>query len=130
MDISNFTIDCTGDVVVGDIILFEENVWEGPYKRPKLAGTRKIIAKVINDSYGELKQQHTFTLRVIESCGYCSLTPNKKVCRKGRVIYRNETRRLPWNCSEDRELKLEEKHCRGDKAREQRDIRKYGTVCS
>lgn len=124
MDKSKFTIDCTGDVVVGDTILFTETVWGGSYHNISInEGTRTIIAKVIKDSYGEKKQQHTFSLEVINSYGYKSLREKLKIKRKGRNIYKNGTKRLPWKCKEARTLALNEKHERGDIARGAREIR-------
>lgn len=117
MNKKDFKIDCTGDVVVGDIILFTEIVWTGSYRKPVNSGERTIIAKVLKDSYGEMKQQHTFTIEVIKSYGVDPISKNSKIRRKGRNIYRNGTKRLSWECPEARILALNEKHERGDKAR-------------
>lgn len=124
---SDFTMDCTGDVVVGDTILFTETVWGGSYKEPKNLGKRTIIAEIIKDSYGEKKQQHTFTFSVIDSWGCDALTKGLKTRRKGRNIYRNGTKRLPWKCKGARTLALNEKHARGGSAREARQIRVANT---
>jgi hypothetical protein len=124
MNESDFTMDCTGDVVVGDTILFTETVWGGSYQDPKNLGERTIIAKIIKDSYGEKKQQHTFTFSVIDSWGCDALTKGAKTRRKGRNVYRNGTRRLPWKCKGARTLALNEKHGRGGQARAARKIRR------
>lgn len=124
-------IDCTGDVVVGDTIRFTEAVFDGdafgrarPGKRAKPIGNRTIIAKVIADSYGESKQQHTFTLDVIQcdSDGVSGAFLGK-VRRKGRNVYRNGTVRLPWPDEAKRKAVADEKHRRGDAARREREKR-------
>ncbi len=101
MDESEFTIDCTGDVVAGDTILFTEGVFIGgdfsAFSRPaKNIGTRKVIAEVVRESHSDSKEQRTFTLRVIRSEGCQALAPNEPAYRKARIIYRNGTRRKPW----------------------------------
>jgi (S)-2-hydroxy-acid oxidase len=123
MDKTKFTIDCTGDVVVGDTILFTETVWGGNYKSPINEGERTIIAEVVKDSYGEKKQQHTFSLKVLSSYGSKPLREKIITRRKGRNVYRNGTKRLPWECRKARTLALNEKHSRGNVAREARKIR-------
>ena len=117
-------MDCTGDVVVGDTILFTEAVWGGSYQNPVHEGKRTIIAEVTKDSYGEKKQQHTFTFRVIDSWGHNALKKDFVTRRKGRNVYKNGTRRLPWDCREARTLALNEKHSRGNQARAARNIRR------
>ncbi len=123
-----FSINCTGDVVVGDIIKFTEGVFGGSFKKPKFIGNREIVAKVINDNYGSLKQQHTFTIEVIESSGEQPLKTGAKTTRKGRNIYRNGTWRRPWNDEENRINIANEKHNRGDTARKIRDKRRENYV--
>jgi hypothetical protein len=122
--LKNFTIDCTGDVCVGDTIHYTETVWGGSHKKPINMGERHIIAKVIKDSYGKKKQQHTFTLLVVDSYGYSPLFKNIKVIRKGRNIYRNGTLRKEWSNEEERLEVLNEKHQRGSIARVDRQIRR------
>ena len=48
--------------------------------------------------------------------------------RKGRNIYSNNLKRMKWEDEMERDIILEEKHFRGDKARKQRDIRRVGTA--
>jgi hypothetical protein len=124
METNDFTIDCTGDVVVGDTICYTEPVWTGFPKNPKRLGERTIMAEIIKDSYGEKKQQHTFTIEVIRSFGVNPLEVGRRTTRKGRNIYKNGTQRLAWKCHEARSLALNEKHNRGSVARQARDIRK------
>lgn len=121
---SNFPIDCTGDVVTGDEILFSEAVFGGALRRPKFLGERQVAAKVIKDSYGNIKQQHTFTIEVIASSGFQALKPGKVTRRKGRNIYRNGTSRKSWVDESARQVAVDEKHLRGDAARSDRQIRR------
>jgi hypothetical protein len=124
MDTTAFTIDCTGDVCVGDTVMFTEGVFGGSYRRPSHLGDRRIIAKVVKDSYGADKQQHTFSIEVIDSDGYDALTPGTKTRRKGRNVYRNGTMRMAWENEDERGVALDEKHARGSIARAARDIRR------
>tara|TARA_Y100000310_G_C20449176_1_gene699838 strand:+ start:194 stop:565 length:372 start_codon:yes stop_codon:yes gene_type:complete len=117
-------VDAKGDVCVGDIIRFTEAVFTGSYKRPQYKGDREIMAEVKKDSYGDEKQQHTFTLEILESSGTNPLEVGKTTRRKGRNVYRNGTERLLWEEEGQREEILREKHVRGGYAREQRAIRK------
>jgi len=116
---NEYAIRATGDVVVGDIIRFKEAVFTGSYRKPKYAGDRTIEAEVIKDSYGERKQQHTFTLKIIHSSGTEALEPGTTVRRKGRNVYRNGVQRQKWDNEEAREEARTEKHTRGDIARQQ-----------
>lgn len=121
---SVFTYPCTGDVCAGDTIVFEEAVFEGSFRKPRFAGDRKIAAHVLKDSYGADKQQHTFSLEIIWCRGHDPIAPGKRIRRKGRNVYRNGTKRMPWANEAERGVSLDEKHQRGDKARVARDIRK------
>lgn len=77
-DDADINIDCTGDVVKGDIIKFTEGVFVGNYRNSVYTGDRTITAVVTNDSYGPDKQQHTFSLLIIRSEGEDALQPQKK----------------------------------------------------
>ncbi|MFQ5534775.1 MAG: hypothetical protein ACE5EM_08140 [Sphingomonadales bacterium] len=118
-----YSIDCTGDICVGDVIEFTEGVFGGSYRRPKFLGDRTIRARVVKDSYGSARQQHTFTLEIIESTGLDPLKINTVTRRKGRNVYRNGTRRQPWADEAERQAALDEKHHRGDVARAEREER-------
>jgi len=74
----------------------------------------------LRESYGAQKQQHTFTLEVIDSSGFEPLPSGKIILRKGRNIYRHGCRRQLWANEEDREIARDEKHKRGEYARQQR----------
>ncbi len=120
---NEFTIDCTGDVVAGDTILFQESVFNGSYRKPKFLGNRRIMAVVVRDSYGAAKQQHTFTLSILWSDGVQPLEAGTTTTRKGRNVYREFTMRMPWKDESARHEAADEKHSRGDNARAMRNER-------
>lgn len=124
VDTTNFSLSCTGDVCRGDTILFTEAVFSGSFRRPHYDGDRRIVAKVLSDSYGDKKQQHTFTLLVIASDGVDPIAPDTRIKRKGRNIYRKGTTRLRWENEADRKAALDEKHGRGSQARAERSERR------
>ncbi|XP_073386972.1 uncharacterized protein [Physcomitrium patens] len=119
---SSFTINCKGDVCLGDIVLFLQNVYDMPFaiqrrgaSGPPL-GKRWVAGKVVNESYGAAKQQHTFTvsgLRGFQGPFYVM----RPLLIKGRNLYRMSTLRQPWSNEAERQKVLEEKHARGAKAR-------------
>lgn len=112
--IRKYCIDCTGDVCAGDEIVFAEGVFTGSYKKPKFSHFELVEGKVVSDSYGAAKQQHTLTIQ----------TPDgKTIRRKGRNVYRYLTLRRKRDEAE-RRASLEDKHARGDSAREARANRK------
>ena len=131
IDQAPFSIPCTGDVVTGDTVLFEETVWppykpQGRFKRKKPCplGSRVVVAYVVSESYGAGKQQHTFTLKIIKSEGTEPLKFGSTTRRKGRNLYREGTSRLPWTDESERKAVADEKHQRGDNAREAREERR------
>jgi hypothetical protein len=119
-------IDATGDVVSGDVIKFSEAVFSGSYKNAKFEGNRIIVAKIIKDSYGSEKQQHTFTIQILDSSGFKPLSIGTKTTRKGRNIYRNKVERMLWKDESQRDKAADEKHGRGDIARALRSRRIQG----
>jgi len=121
-----YKINCTGDVVAGDEIVFTEGVFKWNFKKSTFLGERKVFAKVLKESYGSQKQQHTFTLEVINSEGTQPIQKGSKILRKGRNIYQNLTLRKPWDDELLRISACEEKHNRGNKARKKRDERRMG----
>lgn len=112
---SEHTINCTGDCVVGDKVAFEKATFTGSFRNAKFSGFELIKGEIIKDSYGAAKQQHTFTLRLEDGS-------TKRI--KGRNLYANGTWRQKWDDEDKRQDALDEKHGRGDKAREDRAIRK------
>jgi len=107
-------VSCTGDACVGDYVEFEKAIFSGSYPRAKFIGTELISGTIVSDSYGEKKQQHTFTIE--DDKGY-------KFKIKGRNLYRNGCKRLLWADEEEREKILKDKHYRGSLARAQREKR-------
>lgn len=142
---SDCVIDCASDVCKGDVILFEEGVFGGSFRKPKHLGDRWILGEIVSDSYGQAKQQHTFSIRLIR-CGGEQAEEVRAVAkrnggvikRKGRNVYRNGCKRAPWPDegmdnfgkhfyslgSRQRQAVLDEKHGRGDSARQARETRK------
>jgi hypothetical protein len=120
-DITKFPIDAGDDVVTGDHIQFMEGVFVG-YGNAHCVGTRMIQARVIKESYGELTQQHTFTLEVIAATGTEPPAPGVTIRRKGR----NDVRRKEWADENRRQEVAGEKHARGDAARAERNARRLG----
>ncbi len=110
-----YTIDCTGDAVIGDEVCFERATFSGSFRNPKFAGFEMIKGTIIKDSYGLQKQQHTFTIKTAEG-GELKI--------KGRNLYANGTYRKSWADESLRHAIAAEKHSRGDLARAARDLRK------
>lgn len=75
-----------------------------------------VYAIVLNESYGQLKQQHTFTLLDVQNF--------EEIRIKGRNIYKNGTTRLLWEDERKRSEVLAEKYERGGAARKARAERK------
>lgn len=112
------TICCTGDAVVGDEIAFERATFSGSFRRPKFAGFERVAGRIVSDSYGADKQQHTFTIE---------LAGGGKLLIKGRNLYREGCWRKPWADESLRHAAAAEKHGRGDRARSLRAERKEET---
>lgn len=115
---------CGGDTVTGDEIVFVESVFGGSFRKPTFRGYRRIIGKVVKDSYGADRQQHTFTIAVEHSDGIDPVEPGKAIRRKGRNVYKNGTWRKRWANEAERDAAADEKHARGDAARAVRDQRR------
>lgn len=113
-----YTTNCTGDVVLGDEVSFERAVFSGSYPRSKFSHFELVQGKVINDSYGRDKQQHTFTIELLNG---------EKTTIKGRNLYANGTYRKLWANETLRGQAAEEKHVRGAAARAAKEHRlNYG----
>lgn len=107
-------IDCTGDVCVGDHVVFERATFTGSFRNARFSGFELVRGEVVSDSYGAKTQQHTFTL----------LSDDGSTLRiKGRNLYANGTYRKPWADESLRKLSLDEKHVRGGVARAVRRAR-------
>ncbi|XP_058106988.1 zinc finger CCCH domain-containing protein 62-like [Magnolia sinica] len=126
--ISSFVLNCKGDACTGDVVMFEQNVYElysivsrsatGPP-----CGTRIVAGRIVKESYGAAKQQHTFTIEVLWSKGEKPLPPLHPLLIKGRNLYRLKTMRQRWADEEERRKVLVEKHSRGSHARCSRETR-------
>lgn len=120
--------------VRGDTLVWTEPVWSEAYsprgRRKPPSGERKIKAVVVNESYGQAKQQHTFTLTVLEASGDDAPAKGEMIRRKGRNLYGNQAERYVWRDEEAREAVAEEKHERGIRARRDRDFRREGNEMS
>lgn len=112
-----------GDACTGDEVCFVKAHWDsitvgsGKYKRNinVISEYELIEGKIIKDSYGKAKQQHTFTIQ---------LKDKSKMLIKGRNLYRLGVWRKDWKIEEDRQEALDEKHGRGGAARNERSVMK------
>jgi hypothetical protein len=111
---ADYPEDITGDACVGDEVVFLRGVFGGSFRNPKFLRYEIVEGKIVNDSYGSQRGQHTFTL----------LTANgEKTLIKGRNLYRNGLFAKPRN-EEERNEALSEKHERGmDNKENRRDAR-------
>ncbi|XP_004511956.1 uncharacterized protein [Cicer arietinum] len=117
---SSFNINCTGDVCMGDVVLFRQKVYEKFSKvtrHGRVLGNRTIAGRVVKESYGAAKQQHTFTVEVLWSSGVKKLPSLSCLLVKGRNLYKQKTYRQRWKNEADRVKVLSEKHRRGAAAR-------------
>lgn len=113
-----FKINCTGDAVVGDDVCFERATFNGSFRNAKFAGFEKVTGKIIKDSYGRDKQQHTFTLQ---------LSDGSSMTIKGRNLYKEGLWRKSWADEAMRHTTANEKHVRGDAARVAREYRRQNS---
>ncbi|KAH9713771.1 hypothetical protein KPL71_020458 [Citrus sinensis] len=96
--IFSFVLDCKGDACTGDVVMFKQNV----YKMFNIAacsasgppcGKRIVAGRIVKESYGAAKQQHTFTIEVLWSKGEKPLPPLHPLLIKGRNLYHLKTLR-------------------------------------
>ncbi|GAB4850014.1 hypothetical protein Ancab_029312 [Ancistrocladus abbreviatus] len=125
---SSFVLNCKGDACMGDVVLFEQNVYEGFNIVSRSAGAppcgkRLVAGRIVKESYGTAKQQHTFTVEVLWSKGDKALPPLHPLLVKGRNLYRLNTARQNWEDEKERQRVLHEKHSRGQLARSNREAR-------
>jgi len=104
-----YILDRTGDCCAGDEVIFARPVFTGSRKRARFAGIEIIQGEIVKDSYGKAKQQHTFTIE----------TEGKKMCIKGRNLYGIGAFAKP-RAEQERSQVLDDKHQRGNAAREDR----------
>ena len=103
-----YTENVTGDAVKGDVVIFGRAKFTGSWKKPVFDGIEIISGKIVADSYGEDKQQHTFTLH---------RRGEKNLRIKGRNLYGIGTFAKPRD-QQKRKVALDEKHGRGEGARQ------------
>ncbi|KAJ7561653.1 hypothetical protein O6H91_03G036300 [Diphasiastrum complanatum] len=119
---SSFVVYCKGDVCCGDVVLFQQKVYDKfsvvtrSAQGPPL-GKRVIAGRVVKESYGAKKQQHTFTIEVLWSSGLRPLAPMAQLMVKGRNLYRHKIFRQRWTNEDERKKVIQEKHVRGEVAR-------------
>eukprot|EP00268_Persea_americana_P039692 TRINITY_DN39314_c0_g2_i2.p1 TRINITY_DN39314_c0_g2~~TRINITY_DN39314_c0_g2_i2.p1 ORF type:complete len:571 (+),score=128.27 TRINITY_DN39314_c0_g2_i2:162-1874(+) len=124
---SSFTINCTGDVCQGDVVLFTQRIYKKfdiVTRGGKPIGKRTVAGRVVKESYGAAKQQHTFTVEILWSKGLKKLPPLFPLLIKGRNLYRLKTHRQRWKDEAARLRVLAEKHKRGAIARHIRETTK------
>ncbi|MED6167414.1 hypothetical protein PIB30_002385 [Stylosanthes scabra] len=129
---SSFIINCTGDVCKGDVVSFRQKVYEKFDKKTRngrVIGSRTVAGRVVKESYGAAKQQHTFTVEVLWSNGVRKLPPLFPLLIKGRNLYKLKTYRQRWKNEADRVKVLSEKHRRGAAARSVRAMRQKKKEC-
>jgi|TARA_R110000822_G_scaffold176392_2_gene315901 hypothetical protein len=105
-------------LVKGMKIEFRENVFSGNYIKPKYLGERRIVGKILKESYSS-RGQHTFTIEVINCEGIKKedVLSKNKITRKGRNVYKDfNILEVP----EDVEKLQEEKKPRSITARKRR----------
>ncbi|GAB2222202.1 hypothetical protein Droror1_Dr00013407 [Drosera rotundifolia] len=120
---SGFVINCKGDACTGDVVMFEQTVYEGSRRFGPPCGKRTVAGRIVKESYGAAKQQHTFTIEVLWSKGDKPLPPLQPLLIKGRNLYRLKTMRMKWDDGAARQKILQEKHNRGQVARSDREAR-------
>jgi len=100
---TEYPVDITGDACEGDEVVFLRAVFGGSLRNPKFLRHEVVMGKIVNDSYGSQRGQHTFTLLTVNG---------EKTLIKGRNLYRNGLFAKPRN-EEERSEALSEKHARG-----------------
>ncbi|CAI5492190.1 unnamed protein product, partial [Closterium sp. Naga37s-1] len=130
---ASFFINCTGDVCRNDVVLFNQRISTrsvSTHERKATHGGYRLVAgRVVSESYGVKKQQHTFTVEVIWTSGAHALAPMTQLLVKGRVLYRHKTFRQKWPNEAERVAAIAEKHARGDEARSMREKRLASKSC-
>ncbi|XP_017251457.1 zinc finger CCCH domain-containing protein 62 isoform X2 [Daucus carota subsp. sativus] len=125
---SSFILNCKGDACMGDVVMFEQTVYEmfSIASRSSVGppvGIRTVAGRIVKESYGAAKQQHTFTVEVLWSKGVRPHPPLHPLLIKGRNLYKLKTMRQRWQDEGERQKILLEKHSRGTIARSNRDTR-------
>ncbi|KAJ7951474.1 Zinc finger CCCH domain-containing protein 62-like [Quillaja saponaria] len=117
-----------GDACTGDVVFFEQNVYGMFDIASWSAGgppcdKRNVAGRIVKESHGPAKQQHTFTIEVLWSKGEKPLRPLHPLLINGRNLYRLKTLRQRWDDEGERRKILMEKQSRGFVARSDREAR-------
>ena len=109
------------DLTTGCTIRFTENVYGGNYPNAVYEGKRTIEGLIVKESYGAKTGQHTFTIKVSSADGVeaDAVLEKNTIRRKGRNVYPTCT---VLAYPQDYERIREEKHVRGNAARERREL--------
>lgn len=111
-----YTINCTGDVVLGDEVMFVRAIWEKKAINSygKLANVivdyELFEGKVVKESYGAKRGQHTFSIK----------RKHDLLLIKGRNLYSIGVWRKKWPDENKRRSVADEKHERGAVVRSER----------
>ena len=117
-----YRINCTGDVVAGDEIMFIKRIWDrvtvNSYgKKANVVVEFELVeGVVVGESYGSKRGQHTFTIK----------TNDDTFRIKGRNLYAVGVWRKGWKDEEERNTVADDKHSRGRVARSEQRRRKGG----
>lgn len=114
---NEYKIDCTGNCVTGDEVQFEKDIFVGSYPNSKWNGTETIYGKIIKDSYGSSKGQHTFTVELVSG---------EKMRIKGLNLYKYAVYRKAWANEEERNKALNNKYERAKFAKTRTYINEFG----
>ena len=97
----------TSQVVVGDRVVFFEDVFGGPFRAPLRMGERCVEAKVAADSYSTTGERW-LVLEIIGGYGFMPPLPESRVRRAERTVHLHGCKRAAWSNEDDRVLAGEE----------------------
>lgn len=84
---ADYSIEATGQAVIGDEVRFQRARFAGGFKTPKLAGYDTVTGTITAETNRDKPERHTFTI----------LTADGTETRiTGRNLYRNGLYRKPW----------------------------------
>lgn len=74
-----YSIDCTGDAVVGDNVRFSEAMFGGSHRRPRFLGVRTIEGEITSDSYGDPQERGASTPAFTTPSGVISPSAKSRI---------------------------------------------------
>jgi hypothetical protein len=77
------------NLIKDQVIRWTEPVFSGSFPKSKFIGERTNTAKILSDSYGFKRGQHSFSLLILKSEGESPLDPDSSCRRLGRNLYKN-----------------------------------------